>query len=104
MLTKDQMLSDLKMLSSEEEYEYFETLQYEDVKRYHENLFGEFEYFEGNDKNPTAKELEVLRKRSLPHGQENCEYCPPYKGDNASLAGRVPKHGSKKPKYKNKRV
>ena len=35
-------------------------------------------------------------------GQNNCRYCPPFKGENKMTTGR-PKHGTKKPKYKNKR-
>lgn len=35
-------------------------------------------------------------------GTTNCQFCPPWKHDNK--IGRGPaKHGSKKPKYKNKR-
>lgn len=48
---------------------------------------------------------QVAKKLLQNAGQMNCKFCPPWENDNrvgkASLRGK--KHGTKKPKYKNKR-
>lgn len=43
----------------------------------------------------------AARKVLAKAGQHNCKFCPPWEHENKVT--RKPKHGSKKPKYKNKR-
>lgn len=46
--------------------------------------------------NTNSSVLKKIRRYFL-----TCRYCPPHKGENAT---RKPRHGVKKPKYKNKRT
>lgn len=48
-----------------------------------------------------ADNKEVYKKVMYTASQHDCPICPPWKGENR--VHRITKHGTKKPKYKNKR-
>lgn len=103
-MTREEMLKDLEYLVTEGELEYFETLSVEDLKRRHENFFDNLE----NSMFGAPSDYDSVSVKELANEYWdkltkwfNCDHCPPNKGENRT---NWKKHGTHKPKYKNKRI